>query len=110
MCFYLCIILWHIFVLHVVDCMVLLCLTGLAFKQTSDSVILFVVTTETVLSYNTSAKDRRVSIIRTWYINYASCTKPPIFSVECIVGMARGAVICEKSLNKLTLSLPRSES
>ncbi|XP_022806826.1 vacuolar protein sorting-associated protein 11 homolog [Stylophora pistillata] len=33
--------------------------TGLAFKQTSDSVILFVVTTETVLSYNTSAKDRR---------------------------------------------------
>ena len=35
---------------------------GLAFKQTSDSVILFVVTTETVLSYNTSAKDHRVSI------------------------------------------------
>ena len=37
-------------------------LVGLAFKQTSDSVVLFVVTTETVLSYNTSAKDRRVSI------------------------------------------------
>ena len=34
---------------------------GLAFKQTSDSVVLFVVTTEAVLSYNTSAKDRRVS-------------------------------------------------
>ncbi|CAH3015308.1 unnamed protein product, partial [Porites evermanni] len=33
--------------------------TGLAFKQTSDSVILFVVTTEAVLSYNTSAKDKR---------------------------------------------------
>ena len=39
----------------------LLSLAGLAFKQTSDSVILFVVTTETVLSYNMSAKDRRVS-------------------------------------------------
>ena len=39
----------------------LLSLVGLAFKQTSDSVILFVVTTETVLSYNMSAKDRRVS-------------------------------------------------
>ncbi|XP_068706072.1 vacuolar protein sorting-associated protein 11 homolog isoform X2 [Montipora foliosa] len=33
--------------------------TGLALKQTSDSVILFVVTTEAVLSYNLSAKDRR---------------------------------------------------
>ena len=35
-------------------------LAGLALKQTSDSVILFVVTTEAVLSYNLSAKDRRV--------------------------------------------------
>ncbi|KAK2560039.1 Vacuolar protein sorting-associated protein 11-like protein [Acropora cervicornis] len=33
--------------------------TGLAFKQTSDGVILFVVTAEAVLSYSLSAKDRR---------------------------------------------------
>lgn len=42
--------------------------TGLAFKQTSDSVVLFVVTTETVLAYNTSAKDRRVSIRIAFFI------------------------------------------
>lgn len=35
-------------------------LAGLAFKQTSDGVILFVVTAEAVLSYSLSAKDRRV--------------------------------------------------
>ena len=42
--------------------LIILSVVGLAFKQTSDSVVLFVVTTEAVLSYNTSAKDKRVSV------------------------------------------------
>lgn len=42
--------------------LIILSVAGLAFKQTSDSVVLFVVTTEAVLSYNTSAKDKRVSV------------------------------------------------
>ncbi|XP_027041585.1 vacuolar protein sorting-associated protein 11 homolog isoform X2 [Pocillopora damicornis] len=65
--------------------------TGLAFKQTSDSVILFVVTTETVLSYNTSAKDRRALYF------YQVDGRGPCLAFEAFTGTFQGVidVVCE---------------